>query len=62
MHMKVNYILFTDGSVRRLRTGECISGYGIVVVDTTTKQYTCFGGDIDRIRRGVGDLSGTTLY
>ena len=44
--MKVNYILFTDGSVRRLRTGECISGYGIVVVDTTTKQYTCFGGDI----------------
>ena len=46
MHMKVNYILFTDGSVRRLRTGECISGYGIVVVDTTTKQYTCFGGDI----------------
>ena len=42
----MNYILFTDGSVRRLRTGECISGYGIVVVDTTTKQYTCFGGDI----------------
>ena len=44
--MKVNFILFTDGSVRRFHKDQTVSAYGVVVLDCTTKRYTKFGGKL----------------
>lgn len=44
--MKVNFIIFTDGSVRRF-DGKVASAYGVVVLDCRTKKYTQFG---DRLK------------
>lgn len=45
--MKVNFILFTDGSVRRFDQSKIASAYGVVVLDCITKRYTTFGGNLD---------------
>lgn len=41
--MKINFILFTDGSVR-IFDEHRVSAYGCVVLDVSTKRYTTFGG------------------
>lgn len=47
--MKPNYIIFTDGSVRKweteTRTHHCGS-YAVVVLDLATMRYTSFGGKL----------------
>ena len=43
--MKIDYILFSDGSVRKMKYGD-LTGYGCVIVNMKTKQYTAFGGEM----------------
>lgn len=43
--MNVNFILFTDGSVRRF-DGHSATAYGVVVLDVVTKRYTTFSGTL----------------
>lgn len=44
--MEVNFIIFTDGSVRRF-DDKVAAAYGVVVLDYSTKTYTKFG---DRLK------------
>lgn len=43
--MKVNFILFTDGSVRHF-DGQTASAYGVVLLDCDAKRCTKFGGPL----------------
>lgn len=47
--VNVNFILFTDGSVRRFKDNDkrkTVSAYGVVVLDVLTKRYTTFSGSL----------------
>ena len=43
----LDYIIFTDGSVRTdRRTGKTYAGYGVVLYNCTTHAYAMFGGEL----------------
>lgn len=50
--MKPNFIIFTDGSVRKWydgkeKTPKNCAAYGVVILNVSTMQYTKFGGELN---------------
>lgn len=46
MAVPPKYIIFSDASVRRGKNDITYAGYGVVVLNTETREYTHFGGEL----------------